>query len=165
MEFTYHAYRGLLSLLRQNGYEISGYHDWRSKSSPVILRHDVDQSLEAAVRLAELECGEGVRATYFLLLRTDFYNIASARSQALIRQIQRCGGEIGLHFDETAYGEEDVVSAILCEKEIMEKLLGIPVTAVSMHRPSQKTLHSDYHIPNMVNTYGSLFFGGGGDGF
>ena len=74
MSFTYQWYRGLLSLLQKQGYAFRNYHDYVDAPRCVILRHDVDMSLEQAVRLAELEAAEGVQSTWFVLLRTDFCN-------------------------------------------------------------------------------------------
>lgn len=78
MEFTYNAYRGLLHLLRAQGYVFTDYHQYAAYPRCVILRHDIDQSLTEAVRLAEIEAEEGIRSTWFMLPRTDFYNPASA---------------------------------------------------------------------------------------
>ena len=43
----------------------------------MILRHDVDLSLDAALRMAELEAEAGAAATYFLMTRSEFYNLDS----------------------------------------------------------------------------------------
>ena len=96
----------LLALLRQGGYAFTGYHDYQSHPRCVILRHDIDNSLPQALRLAEIEAEEGVKSTWFVLLRTDFYNPASAASQRILRRIRELGHEIGLHFDEMAYACE-----------------------------------------------------------
>lgn len=83
MEFTYASYRSLLGLLRENNYTFTDYHRYGEQPRCVILRHDIDNSLPQALRLAELEAEEGVKSTWFVLLRTDFYNPASAASQKL----------------------------------------------------------------------------------
>ena len=169
MEFTYSGYRRLLSLLRDNGYSFTGYHNWSEQERCAILRHDVDESLSDAVRLGTLEAEEGVCSTYFVLLRTDFYNPASAVSRALIQELHAMGHEIGLHFDEMAYSGaellsggcvsgESVLEKIVREGEILSQICGFPIRAVSMHRPSRTTLEADYQIPGMVNSYGQTFF-------
>lgn len=160
MEFTYRAYRELLHLLQEQGYAYEDYHTYQRASKCVILRHDVDNSLEQAMRLAELEAEEGVRSTYFVLLRTDFYNPASKVEAERIHRILSLGHEVGLHFDEVAYapGEADVTSLILKEAEILSSICGCPVTTVSMHRPSKATLEADLQIPSMINSYGKTFF-------
>ena len=80
MKFTYESYKGMIELLRTNGYEFVGYHDYERDGKCVILRHDIDNSIEKAVALAEIEKALGVRSTYFVLLTTDFYNVASVKS-------------------------------------------------------------------------------------
>ena len=162
MNFTYRAYRGLLDILREQGYIFQNYHTWQESSRCVILRHDIDNSLNQAVKLAELEAGEGVRSTWFVLLRTDFYNPASQKSLEELRAIQSMGHEIGLHFDEVAYGREltteETRQRIMKECEILSELLGTPVSTVSMHRPSKATLEADLEISGVVNSYGKTFF-------
>lgn len=162
MEFTYRAYRELLNLLRERGYFVRGYHDYEDAPRCVILRHDIDTSLPQAVKLAELEAEEDVRSTYFVLLRTDFYNPASKDSLAALRHIQSLGHEIGLHFDEASYvpalGPEGFIQSVIKECGLLSAILETPVSTVSMHRPSKATLEADYQIPGIVNSYGTTFF-------
>ena len=160
-QFTYNSYRNLIYLLRGNGYAITSYHTWQETDRCVILRHDIDTSLEKAVELARVEQELGVSSTYFVLLTSDFYNTASKVSVEKLRAIQSMGHELGLHFDEKAYPEgapEETVARILCERDILSSILGTPVTTVSMHRPSEETLEADLKIPGMVNSYGKTFF-------
>lgn len=163
MNFTYDSYRSLLKLLRQQGYVFADYYHYNMYPRCVILRHDIDMSIEQAKRIAEVERESGVNSTFFVLLRTDFYNPASAESLAALRYIQSLGHEIGLHFDEASYPAgttEETISQILNEAEILSSILGTAVTAVSMHRPSKATLEADLKIPGMVNSYSHTFFHG-----
>lgn len=162
MEFTYTAYRKLLFLLREQDYVFRNYHNYGDTPRCVILRHDIDNSLDQAVKLADLEAGEGVRSTWFVLLRTDFYNAASKAGQEALRHIRSLGHEIGLHFDEAAYvpalGPDQVVENITKECGLLSELLETEVSSVSMHRPSKTTLETDFAIPGIVNSYGKAFF-------
>ena len=161
MNFTYSDYRKLIVLLWDNGYTFANYHNFEKHKRCIIMRHDVDNSLSQAVRLAELEKECGVQSTFFVLLRTDFYNAASASAQKILHRILELGHEIGLHFDEMAYdggSGEDMIRRILWEKEMLSALLGTEVTTVSMHRPSKTTLDANWQIPGMVNSYGEMFF-------
>jgi len=99
MEFTYNAYGALVNLLRNNGYSFADYHNFALFPRVVILRHDVDYSLEKALELARFEKSIGIQSTYFLLLSSDLYNIASKKSLNYINEIIGLGHEIGLHFD------------------------------------------------------------------
>ena len=162
MEFTYSAYRKLLWLLREKDYAFAGYQDYEDSPRCVILRHDIDFSLDQAVCFAELEAKQDVRSTWFVLLRTDFYNAASKAGQEALQFIRSLGHEIGLHFDEASYvlplGRDEMVQSILKECGLLSALLETRVSAVSMHRPSQGTLEADYQIPDVVNSYSRTFF-------
>ena len=126
MDFSYTGYVRLLLLLRQHAYETVDYHNYEDHPRCVILRHDIDTDLAQAVRFAELEADAGVRSTYFVLLRTNFYNPASSGSLEQLHRIQALGHEIGLHFDEKAYPDgtpEETVQRILKEREVLSALL------------------------------------------
>lgn len=160
MDFTYKAYRDLLLLLKQNGYSITDYHNYMNISKPAILRHDIDTSLKKALDLARIENCEGVKSTYFVLLSTDFYNVASKKSIDIISEIKSLGHEIGLHFDEVKYDGFDcsIDDLIRREANILEEIIDIPIKVVSMHRPSKDTLSANYKIEGLINSYGMEFF-------
>ena len=161
--FTYQGYAEMIFLLQQNGYEISDYHKWEDVEKPVILRHDIDNSPEKALQLARLENKLSVRSTYFVLLTSDFYNVFSKHTEDALREIAKQGHEIGLHFDEKRYPEvfgkpNECVGYILKEARFLQDALDLPITTVSMHRPSKMMLDADLEIPAMVNSYGTTFF-------
>lgn len=157
--FTFRGYSELIDTLREYGYEFADYHNYTEHERCVILRHDIDNSIEKALTIAGVENEKGVKSTFFVLLRTDFYNPASKKGLAGLKKIQAFGHEIGLHFDEMAYeGLDEVGDAIKHEANILSDILGTPITTVSMHRPSQKTLDANYDLDPMVNSYGKTFF-------
>lgn len=161
MEFTYAAYRQLIALLKEYQYRCCGYFDHEGTDKRVILRHDIDYSVEHAVRLAEVEQEEGVRSTYFVLLRTDFYNPASKRVTDMLREIRAMGHEVGLHFDEVSYwgcAGEDLPAFIRREAKLLSDVCEFPVRCFSMHRPNQLTLEKDLCVDGLVNSYGQEFF-------
>lgn len=54
MEFTYDAYTIMISELRRHGYQFADYRDHDKYDKCVILRHDVDYSLEKHISLRHL---------------------------------------------------------------------------------------------------------------
>lgn len=111
MEFTYEAYERLIKGIIDNGYQITNYHLYKKVKCPCILRHDVDMDLKKAAEFAEfeskIELKKRVKATYFVLLTSDFYNLYSKENIHLLKDILLCGHEIGLHFDEKKYTLEE----------------------------------------------------------
>ena len=161
MKFTYEAYEDMINLLRQNDYQVVNYYNYENVNKCVILRHDVDMSLEKAVEMAHLEKKLGVCSTYYVLISSEFYNIYSKRSARCLDEIMQCGHDIGLHFDEERYGKKsDIVKHMEQEVDLLGMCLNREVKSISMHRPSKETLEANYVIRGgkILNSYGKEFF-------
>jgi len=89
-------YRELLEAAQAGGYRFA-FFDRPPEAGTVILRHDVDLSLDAALTMAELEADAGAAATYFLLTRSEFYNLDSPSGTAAIERLRDTGHRVGLH--------------------------------------------------------------------
>ena len=81
-------YRELLEAAQAGGYRFAGF-DGPPQAGDLFLRHDVDLSLDAAVRMAELEAAAEAWSTWFLMTRSVFYNLASQRGRARDRAAAR----------------------------------------------------------------------------
>jgi len=90
------GYRELLAAARAGGYRLAGF-DSPPGEGDLLLRHDVDLSLEAAVRMAEVEAEAGVRSTWFLMTRSVFYNLASPAGERALARLRELGGRIAHH--------------------------------------------------------------------
>ena len=89
-------YRELLDAARAGGYRYA-FFDRDPEPGDLLLRHDVDLSLEAAVEMAELEADAGARATYFLMTESVFYNLASTAGERAIARLRELGHRVALH--------------------------------------------------------------------
>ena len=94
--FTLDHYREILRAARDGGYRFAGF-DGPPARGDLLLRHDVDLSLEAAVAMAELEAEEGAPTTYLLMTRSVFYNLASREGEAALDRLRALGHRVGLH--------------------------------------------------------------------
>jgi hypothetical protein len=94
--FDLKHYRELLAAARQGGYRFA-FFDADPQPGDLLLRHDVDLSLEAALALAELEAELEATATYFLMTRSEFYNLAAPSGEAATERLRRLGHRVGLH--------------------------------------------------------------------
>lgn len=161
MQFTNNAYKNLIELLKIKDYQFLFYNEGDDVERSVILRHDIDLSLDKAVEMAILEYELGVKSTYFILLSTNFYNIFSKESYQKILQIKDLGHMIGLHFDEKRYeilNLEDMKKFVLFELKILGELLNEEVKVISMHRPSKLILENDFQMTNIINSYSAKYF-------
>ena len=160
LEFTYSAYKHLIELLSSKGYVYTSYYDWPYYEKCVIMRHDIDNDIAKALEFAKMEKELGVKSTYFVLLTSDLYNPFSLYSSNMLKGIIDCGHEVGLHFDECRYANEEssICERIVNEAKMLENIIERPVKTVSMHRPSKKTLENDLKIPGLINSYDQVFF-------
>jgi hypothetical protein len=94
--FDLEHYRELLDAVKAGGYRFASF-DREPQAGDVLLRHDVDLSLDAALRLAELEAESQAAATYFLMTRSVFYNLASPEGEHAIERLRELGHSVGLH--------------------------------------------------------------------
>jgi len=95
-DFSLDHYAELLDAARAGGYRFAHF-DGPPEEGDVLLRHDVDLSLDAALRLAELEASAGATATYFLMTESVFYNLASTEGREAIERLRGLGHRVGLH--------------------------------------------------------------------
>ena len=92
--FTLDHYRELLRAARAGGYRFSHF-DEPPRRGDLLLRHDVDLSLDAALRMAALEAEEGATATYFLMTESVFYNLASTEGVGAAARLRELGHRVG----------------------------------------------------------------------
>jgi hypothetical protein len=137
-DFSSAGYAALLAAFRARGYEARSYDDADPGRRHLILRHDLDMSVEAALPIAALEAEAGVAATYFVLLRTEMYNVQSAAAARALSAIAGHGHAIGLHLDAALYADDDAAleAAAAAECAMLEQILARPVAVISLHRPA-----------------------------
>jgi hypothetical protein len=89
-------YGELLAAAKSGGYRFA-FFDREPEAGDLLLRHDVDLSLDAALTLAELEAEARAGATYFLMTRSVFYNLASHEGERALARLRELGHRVGLH--------------------------------------------------------------------
>ena len=89
-------YGELLDAAAAGGYRYATF-TAEPAAGDLLLRHDVDLSLEAALQLARLEHERGARATYFLMTESVFYNLDSEQGRETLGELRSLGHAVGLH--------------------------------------------------------------------
>ena len=145
LNFNYVNYVHLIELIKKKGFEFKVFGEPFS-SKCVLLRHDVDFSLDFSLRMAEIENKLGVNSTYFVQLGSPFYNIFDKHNKKIIQQIINLGHSIGLHFDITNHkinDYKDFELALNFELDVMSEILNQKVLHFSFHRPASNSFDHD----------------------
>jgi hypothetical protein len=131
-------YRELLEAAGEGGYTWA-FFDREPRPGDLFLRHDVDMSLDAALAMAELEAELDVGATYFLMTRSDFYNLDGRDGERAPARLRELGHRVGLH-------------ALHPDTTLDERF--DPV--VAWHTPDPETMSGA--IPGALNAYAPPWF-------
>ena len=110
--FDFVHYGELLDAAEAGGYRFATF-EAEPKPGEVLLRHDVDLSLEAALELARLEHERSARATYFLMTESVFYNLASQKGRETIQELRSLGHAVGLHAVYPRASRDDRFDAVV----------------------------------------------------
>lgn len=158
--FSRDAYRSLLKAFQAKGYQIVGYEDAEADKKHLVLRHDLDMSLQAAEPIAEIEADLEIRAHYFVLVRTEMYNPFSEAARNSLAKIRAYGHEIGLHLDASLYGDDpaSLQDAADWECRALEDATGTAVRFISFHRPAEALLGYEERLAGRSHAYEPRFF-------
>jgi hypothetical protein len=124
----------------------------------VTWRHDIDRDPFAAVAMARLEERLGVRATYYVMLRSPYYNPFSFEVRDAVEQLAWMGHRIGVHVEldrprEAIISEVEVEARCVQQRAMLRSAVpSVAVTrAVSLHCPPHSWVWRD--IPNFDSLY------------
>ena len=159
-DFTLDGYRALLDSFDECGYRARGFAETEADRPHLILRHDLDMSIQAARPIAEIEAARGLRTHYFVMIRTEMYNPWSGRGRAGLLALADLGHRIGLHFDAALYPDDFASLDEACRRECdaLEQLLGRTVEMVSLHRPAKTLLGLDKLLGGRPHVYQPRWF-------
>jgi hypothetical protein len=153
--FSIEKYKKLVNTLLSNSFLPTTNWNKELSSNTLLLRHDIDFDVVLAHKLAKLELSLGVRSTFFFMVSSNMYNIFSKRTQDLIKDIAQMGHHISIHFDATNYSNLDY---FLIEKKAFEKLFGVEISIVSIHRPGPFLDNNNIKLCGINQTYQNIYF-------
>ena len=161
--FTYDNYKKLLTILKKD-YDFTTFSKIKFSNEPiekkVLLRHDIDISLEKALELAKIEKELGLSSIYFLFLRNPFYNIFSEESVKIVNKLISFNHNIGLHFDCAKYVYKTIPQLayqVTREIEFIQDYFGVKLDAVSFHRPVSLKFYRKLEIASCPHSYEPIF--------
>lgn len=163
MEFkpSYDLYRRIIRDIKASG-KYADYADviyGNKKDEFVIMRHDVEFSMERAYELSLVESGMDFCSTYFIQITNNSYNAFSKRSIDMMHDMADRGHHIGLHYH--CNGEKDaetVRDGVRDQIRIMTEIVDLPIDRFSFHRPAKEIYYYKTHIRGIINAYSPDFF-------
>lgn len=159
-QFTFDFYEYMLSEAQNRGYTVSSFEKYEeANKKTVIVRHDVDYTLNGVLEIVNIENKIGVTSTYLFRVHAHEYNIFAPHVYQLIRYIRDCGHEIGLHLEAMTFARAlhlDPRDILKREKAVIEAVLGQEVKTVSEHRDISHFVHG---TPNYHDVFDPKEFG------
>lgn len=140
-KFDFHTYWQIVERLTRDR-RCLRFRDFHQQDPPApffILRHDVDYSPQAALNLAEQEAARSIRATYFLLTGTRYYNLMAPEHSHLAMRLTALGHEVGLHYDVNTFRpfpRAEWPRLLRAQANLLSELAGETVTSIAMHQPA-----------------------------
>lgn len=150
------SYRDFLEVFQQKGYRFVDFDELANTHGEIVLRHDIDFDTAMAVEAARIEADLGIKATYFFLLRSNFYNVFSEKHYKNIQEIKSLGHTISIHFDPTLY--EDFIQGLSMELDFFKSLFKEDIKIISLHRPNEFFLKYNQPIFDVEHTYQAKYF-------
>ena len=111
MDFTFKTYERLINSLLARGFSFCTLNSYVSAAPAaaeknIILRHDVEEKYEHALRFANIQHTKGIQGSYY------FRILPKPRNEAIISEIASLGHEVGYHYDDLSECEGDYPRAL-----------------------------------------------------
>lgn len=132
----------------------------QAKEATVFIRHDIDVSLDRALKMAHFENKMGIFSTYHVMLANPFYS--AQKSVDKIKKIKSLGHEIGLHYDAKAQARLEAFQNIeddaakVCTQ--LENLMDAPIRSLSFHWPQPELYSGPLKLAGRISSYASELF-------
>ena len=158
--FSYDEYKEIISLI-QEYLPIVSFDDVidNNLKKYCVIRHDVEYSMDRALKLAQLENELNIKSTYCIQVRNNIYNAISDKNIEIAKQIKALGHEIALHQDPPAgFGDYRLKEYLLRDMKTLSDYLHIPIKIFSYHKPKPEYLQKYFTVKDKINTNGNQFF-------
>jgi len=155
---SYETYRSIIKDIKATGKSMN-YSEAIGKDEFVIMRHDVEFSIDRAYKMSLVESEEKFVSTYFVQITNNSYNAFSKRSIDMLKDMAKRGHTIGLHYHLNGQLDPVLVrDGVRDQLRIMSEMLGMDVNSYSFHRPVKEVYYYNISIPYTINAYSKEFF-------
>ena len=156
--FSFDDYKEIIRIINSTN-RYMDYHKALTSDKFILMRHDVEYSVERAYELAKVESGMDFTSTFFFQWTNNSYNILSRKNKDLIKDMHERGHTIGLHFALNGMTDmEQIRKQIVKEIDILNSMFEFKIDTFSIHRPSKDVLRENIKLPGIINAYQDEFF-------
>lgn len=140
-DYSLRSYADTLDAYLQNGYAVTSFEQYLAlpKERHLILRHDIDNSIEQAIRVARIDAKHGCTSTFFMRVHAHGYNPLSLPSMQIMQEMENLGHEVQLHLEGGLHewlGGDDSEWADR-QRSVFEAAVGRPLRGFSSHEPAR----------------------------
>lgn len=156
--FSLKNYKILLEKATKRGYEVmplSACKALGAKRSRLFLRHDVDYSLDMALKIGKINAGLGICGTFFVLSASPLYNLLSMRSQAVMASLIKLKQEIGWHVEFTL--GTTTKESLLRDWGVFKSIAPLAIPLVAWHNPANECLEEANRIAAETGVLRSVY--------
>ncbi len=156
--FSFEDYKNIIRIIKSTD-RYMDYHKALTSDKFILMRHDVEYSVERAYELAKVESSMDFTSTFFFQWTNNSYNILSRKNKDLIKDMHERGHTIGLHFALNGMTDmEQIRKQIAKEIDILNSMFEFKIDTFSIHRPSKDVLRENIKLPGIINAYQDEFF-------
>jgi hypothetical protein len=139
--YSMDSYRRIITRALESGYTFVPFLPEPAAEKRLYLRHDVDYSLTMALEVARANADMGVSGTFFVLLRSQIYNLLSPFSLKAVQQIHDLGQHIAFHaaVPEDA-GEAEIIDALRADFAYLQRNVPFVQPVFAWHNPTADIL-------------------------
>ena len=161
-DFTISNYQKIIQTAKRNNFQFSFFYEpYSSGAKHLLWRHDVEFSPFIALKMAEIEVEEGVKATYFFQLHGEFYNVLEKEISEIVYKIKALGHDIGIHFDSHYFdvtNEEDLEKYLTLDTQYFNSIFEIDIKVFSFHNTNSFILSCEKeNYAGLINVYSRFF--------
>lgn len=139
--FSFADYSSALREFVAAGYAVTGFDGYLDdpREKHLILRHDCDNSIAQALRVAELDADAGCSSTFFVRVHARGYNLLSLPELRALRTMEELGHQVELHLEG---GLQEYLGSTLDDwadrqRAVFEAAMGRPLGGFSSHEPAR----------------------------
>jgi len=153
--FNLEQYDNLIKRLVNSGLKPTTNWNEKLDTNSLLLRHDVDFSIEFAHQMAQGENKLKICSTFFFMITSNLYNPFSEHNQKLIKEIADMGHKISIHFVPAAH---EGLEEFAYEKSVFENIFKKKVDIASVHQPGVFLNKNNITLSGTPQTYQDIFF-------